>query len=89
MPEGRHFGIVEPERQTASRKAKIVCVEVKSSRKWDRRWEAAMRGMAASGKLRIDRMVGVYLGDTAYHFDGIDVLPLRQFLGDLFAGRIF
>ena len=81
--------IVEQERQTASRKAKIVCVEVKSSRKWDRRWETAMRGMAASGKLRIDRMVGVYLGDTAYHFDGIDVLPLRQFLGDLFAGRIF
>ena len=46
-------------------------------------------GMAASGKLRIDRMVAVYLGDTACHFDGIDVLPLRQFLGDLFAGRIF
>ena len=81
--------IVEQERQTASRKAKIVCVEVNSSRKWDRRWETAMRGMAASGQLRIDRMVGVYLGDTAYHFDGIDVLPLRQFLGDLPAGRIF
>ena len=36
--------IVEQERQTASRKAKIVCVEVKSSRKWDRRWEPPCGG---------------------------------------------
>ena len=81
--------IVELERQTATRRAKIACVEVKSSRKWDRRWEQAMRGLAESGKLRVDRMIGVYLGDTAYHFDGVDVLPMEQFIDELFAGRIY
>jgi predicted AAA+ superfamily ATPase len=81
--------IVELERRTPTRKAKIVCIEVKSSRKWDRRWEQGMRGVAESGKLRVDRMIGVYLGDTVYHFDGIDVLPLSRFLSDLFAGRIY
>ena len=48
-----------------------------------------MRGLADSGKLRIDRMVGVYLGNTRYHFDGIDVLPLETFLDELYAGRIY
>jgi uncharacterized protein len=81
--------IVELERQTSTRRAKIACVEVKSSRKWDRRWEQAMRGLAESGKLRVDRMIGVYLGDTAYHFDGVDVLPMEQFIDELFAGRIY
>lgn len=81
--------VVELERRTASRKARIVCVEVKSSRKWDRRWEQAMRGLAASGALHVDRMIGVYLGDTAYHFDGVDVLPLAQFIEELFAGRVY
>lgn len=81
--------IVELERQTSTRRAKIVCVEVKSSRKWDRRWEQAMRGLAESGKLRVDRMIGIYLGDTAYHFDGVDVLPMAQFIDELFAGRIY
>jgi predicted AAA+ superfamily ATPase len=81
--------IIELERQTPGRKAKIVCVEVKSNRKWDQRWNQAMRGLADSGKLRVDRMVGVYLGDTPYHVDGVDVLPLSRFLDDLFAGRIY
>lgn len=81
--------IVELERQTSTRRAKIACVEVKSSRKWDRRWEQAMRGLAESGKLRVDRMIGVYLGDTAYHFDGVDVLPMEQFIDELFAGRVY
>ena len=81
--------IVELEKKTASRKARVACVEVKSSRKWDRRWEQAMRGLAESGSLRVDRMVGVYLGDTAYHFDGVDVLPVAQFIEELFAGRVY
>jgi hypothetical protein len=81
--------VVELERRTAARKARIVCVEVKSSRKWDRRWEQAMRDLADSGALRVDRMTGVYLGDTAYHFDGVDVLPFAQFIDELFAGRVY
>lgn len=81
--------IVQLERQTSSRRAKIVCIEVKSSRRWNRAWDAAMRDLRASGRLTVDRMLGVYLGDDPYHFDGVDVMPLADFLRDLFAGRIF
>lgn len=81
--------VVQLERPTLSRRATVLCIEVKSSRRWDRRWETAMRDLAQSGQLTVARMLGVYLGDTRYHFDGVDVLPVADFLSDLFAGRIF
>jgi hypothetical protein len=34
-------------------------------------------------------MVGIYTGHRAYHFDGIDVLPLTDFLERLHEGEIF
>jgi hypothetical protein len=34
-------------------------------------------------------MIGVYTGKRAYHFDGVDVLPVEDFLGRLHQGDIF
>jgi predicted AAA+ superfamily ATPase len=81
--------IVQLQRQTSSRRTRIVCIEVKSSRRWERRWETPMRDLYASGRVDVARMVGVYLGDTRYRFDGLDVVPVADFLAELFAGRIF
>ncbi|MFO0982970.1 MAG: DUF4143 domain-containing protein [Planctomycetota bacterium] len=81
--------IVQLEKQTPSRKARVVCLEVKSAKRWKREWEAAMRGFHSSEKLHVERMIGVYLGDTVYHFDGVDVMPLEHFLTELFAGRLY
>lgn len=81
--------VVQLERQTSSRRARIVCIEVKSGRRWNRQWEIPMRELNASAKVGVARMVGIYLGETRYHFDGVDVFPVTDFLGELFAGRIF
>jgi len=74
-------------RQTAS--AHIVCLEVKLAEKWDRKWERAMRSIGAHKDICVDKMVGIYTGNRAYHFDGIDVLPLTDFLERLHEGEIF
>ena len=74
-------------RQTAS--AHIVCLEVKLAEKWDRKWERPMRSLRAHKNIRVDKMVGIYTGKRAYHFDGIDVLPLTDFLKRLHDGQIF
>lgn len=44
--------------------------------KWDRRWERPMRSLSKSGK-------------RTYHFDGIDVLPIEDFLKQLHQGDAF
>jgi predicted AAA+ superfamily ATPase len=81
--------VVQLERQTSSRRARIICIEVKSSRRWDRRWEAPMRDLSASAKVSVARMIGVYLGETRYRFDGVEVRPVADFLRELASGGIF
>jgi predicted AAA+ superfamily ATPase len=67
----------------------VVCIEVKLAQRWDRKWERAMRDLAARPGVQVERSLGVYLGPRRYHFDGVDVLPVADFLSDLHAGRVF
>jgi hypothetical protein len=67
----------------------VVCIEVKLAPRWDRAFEKPMRSLAALPGVAVDRMIGVYTGPRAYHFDGVDVLPVRQFLKALHAGEVF
>ena len=39
--------------------------------------------------IHMDRMIGVYTGTRAYHFDGVDVLPVKEFLEQLHQGEVF
>ena len=34
-------------------------------------------------------MIGVYTGPRAYHYDGLDVLPVVHFLDQLHQGKVF
>ena len=81
--------IVETRKRTASSQAHVVCLEVKLSDQWNRRWERQMRDMSQSPQICVDRMVGVYTGKRSYHFDGVDVLPVAEFLQQLYQGNIF
>jgi len=57
--------------------------------KWDRKWERPMRSLYAHDGIHVDKMIGVYTGKRAYHFEGIDVLPVEDFLNLLHQGEIF
>ena len=69
----------------------VVCLEVKLAEKWDRRWERPMRSLSDHEGIHVDRMIGVYTGARAYHYDGdgVDVLPVKEFLGQLHHGHVF
>lgn len=81
--------VIETRKRQANTPAQIVCIEVKLAQKWDRKWEAAMRDLARNRAVEVTRMVGVYTGERAMLQDGVDVLPVTQFLSELHAGRIF
>lgn len=81
--------VIEIRKQQASSNAHIVCLEVKMAEKWDRKWERPMRSLSSSDRIHVDRMIGIYMGKRAYHFDGIDVLPLKDFLKRLHYGDVF
>ncbi|MBI4803508.1 MAG: ATP-binding protein [Elusimicrobia bacterium] len=81
--------IIETHPRRPNTPARVVCVEVKLAQKWDRKWEKAMRELSSRSGIRVERMIGVYTGERAYHFDGLDVLPARQFLRRLHEGEFF
>lgn len=81
--------IIETKKRTVSSKPSVVCIEVKYSRKWDRKWESPMRSLKASGQVKVEKMVGVYMGNEPYHFDGVEVLPVSRFLNLLYTNKIY
>ncbi|MBU1163173.1 MAG: DUF4143 domain-containing protein [Proteobacteria bacterium] len=81
--------VIEIRKRQASSNAHIVCLEVKMAEKWDRKWERPMRSLSSSDRIHVDKMIGIYMGKRAYHFDGLDILPLEDFLKRLHQGDVF
>jgi predicted AAA+ superfamily ATPase len=81
--------VVETRKRQAGRKPSVVCVEVKSSERWDRSWDRAMRDLAASGDVRAEGLYGVYQGPRRLRFDDVEVLPVTDFLTALHAGEVY
>jgi len=81
--------IVETRKRQQSSLAHIVCIEVKMAEKWDRRWERPMRSLYDHHGIHVDKMIGIYTGKREYHFEGIDVLPVKYFLSRLHQSDFF
>jgi predicted AAA+ superfamily ATPase len=81
--------IIETRKQQSGRPAHVVCVEVKLSPRWERRWERSMRDLQTLEGIRVDKMIGVYTGERSYYFDGLHVWPVEVFLKNLHQGKVF
>ncbi len=81
--------VVETQKCTAATKTHLVCLEVKMADRWHNRWENQMRDLSNFSQLHVDRMIGIYTGSQPYHFDGVDVLPVADFLQQLHNGDVF
>jgi predicted AAA+ superfamily ATPase len=81
--------IVETRKRRTDGPAHLVAIEVKRAEKWNRGWESGLRDLASQTGVKVDRLIAVYTGTRAYHFEGIDVLPVSEFLQSLHQGEIF
>jgi predicted AAA+ superfamily ATPase len=81
--------VIETRKRQAGAPPHLVAIEVKRGEKWNRGWESGLRNLGSQAGIKVDRLVGVYTGPRAYHFEGIDVLPVSKFLHRLYQGEIF
>jgi predicted AAA+ superfamily ATPase len=81
--------IVEISRRRANASPQIAALEIKRAERWDRNWDKALRALADTDGVRVERMIGVYCGSRRYDFDNVTVLPVADFVKALFAGEIF
>jgi len=65
---------------------KKVAVEVKSSRRWDKKFNKGLHSCASSNQ--IDKLTGVYQGPGRLKLEDVDVFPVKDFCEALFAGEI-
>lgn len=81
--------VIETRRKTQTTKPHVVCIEVKYSKNWDRRYEKPMLSLAGSPQIVAQRLFGVYSGSESYYFDAVEVLPVVEFLKKLHRGEVF
>ncbi|MBU4036048.1 MAG: ATP-binding protein, partial [Proteobacteria bacterium] len=81
--------VVETKKRQQSSNPHIVCIEVKMAEKWNSSWEKPMRSLNEYKGIHVDRMIGIYNGTRVYHYDGVDVLPVKEFLEQLHRGKVF
>ncbi len=81
--------VIETRKRQPSSVPHLVCIEVKLAEKWKSSWERAMRSLQSSDRIQVDRMIGVYTGARTYHVNGLDVLPVEEFLKRLYRGDVF
>jgi len=81
--------IIETKRRTSQKAPHIICIEVKLASKWNHRWERAMRDLDQLQNINVDRMIGIYTGNQTYHFDGVDVYPVKVFLEQLYNEEVY
>jgi predicted AAA+ superfamily ATPase len=81
--------VIETQKRRPGRPAHVVCVEVKLSPRWDRKWERAMRDLHENEGIQVSGMIGVYTGERVYRYANLDVWPVEKFLQDLHKGEVF
>jgi predicted AAA+ superfamily ATPase len=81
--------IVETSHRRQGTSAHVVALEVKRADRWDRSWDKALRNLADMAGVKVDRMIGVYCGSRRYEFDKVTVVPVSEFLKELFDGEVF
>jgi predicted AAA+ superfamily ATPase len=81
--------IIETARRRPDRPPCVVAIEIKRSERWDRAWEKPMRRLAELSGVKVERMIGIYCGSRPYRFDDVQVLPVGDFVKELFSGEVF
>jgi predicted AAA+ superfamily ATPase len=81
--------IIELEPGMRSKKPAVILIEVKLSKKWDRAWNKAMVQLKNSEALRVVASYGIYCGSERLSWDSIQILPVVEFLAQLYAGKIY
>ena len=81
--------IIETKKRSLNTPAHVIALEIKSSKKWDRKWEKALHEFTQSKSLKVKGIYGVYLGEKVYNFGDIKILPAEEFLKRLYRGDIF
>lgn len=77
-----------PRPKTLSAPRQFVAIEAKLGGKFKPHWAGGLKTLGRECGVQVRRGYIVYTGADRLEVDGIDVVPVPQFLEDLHSGRI-
>jgi predicted AAA+ superfamily ATPase len=84
--------LIENKAKTISKSAELTAIEIKNTKKWDKRWCEPLLDLQKKSHLKaggkIQKLLGVYRGSEILKIGDVDVLPAEEFLSRLAAGKI-
>lgn len=81
--------IIQHRPREISRAEQVTLVEFKASHDWDSKWTKSLLDFSARNKkIKIQRLIGVYLGDRRLTQKDVEILPVFEFLSELNSGKI-
>lgn len=75
--------IIENKKKTLSNNAEYTAIEIKSSSKWDKRWNEPLMDFKEKSKGKVKKLIGVYTGKDILSQGDITILPAEVFLTQL------
>lgn len=81
--------IIETRKKTHSHPPSVVTIEVKTAKKWQRKWEKSSRSLSSEENIHVQSSWGIYGGSQEYVFDHFRVVPIETFLKLLWEGKVF
>jgi predicted AAA+ superfamily ATPase len=80
--------IIENKKKTLSSSAEYTAIEIKSSVKWDKRWNDPLIDFKKKSKGKVKKLFGVYKGKEIITLDEVTVYPAEVFLTQLAENKI-
>jgi predicted AAA+ superfamily ATPase len=81
--------IIENKKKTLSLAQELTAIEIKFSKKWDKRWNSNLEDFKSKSRGRVKRLIGVYRGFEVIEFPTVVVYPVGDFLNRLSEGEFF
>ena len=81
--------LVQSKPKTLSAPQQLVAIEVKAGKKFKSEWLQGLKILTQEAPEKISRALVVYQGRDRLLIDGIEVLPVENFLDELHRGQIF
>lgn len=80
--------IIENRKKTLSASSEYSAIEIKSSSKWDKRWNAPLIDFKEKSKGKVKKLFGIYKGREILNQDEVVIYPAEVFLTLLAENKI-
>lgn len=82
--------VIRTQVKTISHPEKIILLEFKNATNWKQEWCDTLNSLDESlGRGIVQRKIGIYRGNQRRIIKSVDVVPVTDFLKDVFAGKVW